>query len=373
MRLSIAQAVGLVSEAAWAGRPPAAGFTPTVDPRLVASYSSRLHSPTPPPWQAEPDPFWGPPKVPPSDREAAADPGLVGCAQFDHFAIPNSRYGFKGLTAKGKARLQQGSCLLEERRACCGFWTIALPDVVLAGIRDLDTWPAFQSSIRRRLARLLRQCGVTAQLVGVVEIHPKRSAEAGQALPHLHVLFRGKEHRWQQWALSPADLDLIVRWAIWDADVFYTGPLTGCQVEPVKKSVRRYMAKYITKGVEDSQVGSMDNSDVRLIPRQWHFSSREVIELIKATTKPLPSDFLCFLLDRRKANSKGQLYHAHQLEISDPRAPVIWRIAWRSPWALFLTVEAWERARYCGERDTTCMRNRDCSVPGFNPVSDQHL
>jgi hypothetical protein len=239
---------------------------------------------------------------------------------------------------------------MEERRACCGFWTIALPDVALQRLMELDAWPVFQSSIRRRLAVALRTRGVPAQVVGVVELHPKRTASFATDLPHLHVLFRGKRHRWQQWAMAPAEFDRIVWWALWDACCWDVPQLVGCQVEPVRKSVRRYLAKYLGKLGRNSGTERVDNSDVRLIPRQWHFSSGEVIESIRTLTLPIPPEFLTFLIDRRKANGPGQLFHAHQVEIPDPRAPVIWRIAWRSPWALFLCWEAYEKALRWGPK-----------------------
>jgi hypothetical protein len=262
----------------------------------------------------------------------------------DGDGVPKRRNGLQGLTAAGRREVERVGAGMEERRACCGMWTISLPDEVLRGIRELDTWPAFQSSIRRRLARALREAGVPALLVGVVEIHPKRSRREGQELPHIHILFRGKAHRWQAWALPPERFDLMIRWAIWDADVLYLGRLTGSKVEPVKKSVARYLCSYLKKSSRFGGSDGEDWPDPRLIPRQWWFRSAEAKQLVQDLSAQLPPEFLSFLVDRRLTNSRGQLYHAWQAPIPDARAPSCWLIQFRSPWALFLCWEAYERA-----------------------------
>jgi hypothetical protein len=344
MRLSIAQAVELVSTTAWTHRPRPAGFVPRIDATLRASYCARLHQPPPPRWEEEADPFWGPPKGAGSPREAPADPGLVGGVKFDGLGIPPRRNGFRGLTGNGKRKLREGAAAMEERRACCGFWTITLPDANLQRLMELDTWPVFQSSIRRRLAKALRDRGVPALVVGVVELHPKRRTTFARDLPHLHVLFRGRTHRWQPWALSPRELDLIVFWALWDACCWDPHPEMRCSVEPVKKSVRRYLSKYLSKSPPFGGHQAVDNSPVQLIPRQWWFESREIVELRRTLTKEIPAEFLAFLIDRRHANREGQLYHAWQANTGEGGAPIVWQVGFRSPWALFLCWEAYEVA-----------------------------
>lgn len=350
MRASIGQVQQLIVAAAETRWPPAAGPRPRVDPCLHATYIGRLHQPVPVVSErSTPKPGMGHAWIP-GLPGGGADPGLVGSAQFEGFGLPPPRYGFKGLTQKGRKALRQAGAGMEERRACCGFWTIALPDHCLRELMELDTWSVFQSSIRRRLAEQLRKRGVPALVAGVVELHPKRTADFARDLPHLHVLFRGKVHRWQHWAMQPSDFDLIVRWALWDADVIWLEDLTGCKVEPVKKSVRRYLAKYLTKGPPSGTSTQEDNSDARLIPRQWWFESRESNQLRKALTISVPAEWLAFLLDRRKANAKGQLFHAWVSDQVDSRAPTIWNVAFRSPWALFLCWEAYEKAIILGER-----------------------
>jgi len=343
-RLTIAQAVGLVSAAGQASHPRPPGFLPKIDPQLSLTYVSALHSRPPAPWQQEPDQFWGPPKVPPAVWEAEPTPGLVSCAEFVHRDCPPRRNGLRGLSQQGRTRLRQAGALMEEQRRLCGFWTIALPDECLRQMLELDGWPRFQNAIRHRLIRNLQARGVTAEVAGVAELHPERSVRAGQALPHLHVLFRGRERRWHPWAMSPAELDGLVRQALAAAGVAYSGPLTGCKVEPVKFSVRKYLSKYITKTSRLGQAEGAYTGDPRLCPRQWWFMSRVILERILENIKELPASFCCFLLDRRHENSKGQLYHAQQLVLDRPGAPSTWRLSFRSPWALFQCWEAYEKA-----------------------------
>jgi len=344
MRLSIAQAVGLVADAGRASHPRPAGFSPKVCPQLHLTYVPQLHSPPPKAWEEEPWEFWGPPKgsgCPPPEPGAL---GLVSCAESVQRDCPPRRYGLKGLSQQGRTRLRQAGALMEERRSCCGFWTITLPDACLWWLGHNDAWPRFQNAIRHRLVRRLQQRGVTPWVAGVVELHPKRSAREGQALPHLHVLYRGRETGRGGWAIRPSEFDDLVRMALAATGLIWEGPLDRCSVEPVKFSVRKYLSKYVSKPGRTSGAERIFTGSPLLCPRQWFFVSQAIMKTILENLRELPASFAVFLLDRRTENRRGQLYHAQELALDRPGAPQTWRLTFRSPWALFRCWEIYEAA-----------------------------
>jgi hypothetical protein len=373
MRLSIAQAVGLVSAAAAVSHPRPRGFLPKIDPQLVLTYVSQLHNPPPPLWEEEPDPFWGPPKAPGCTPPEPGALGLVSCAESVQRDCPPRRYGLRGLSQQGRTRLRQAGALMEEQRRCCGFWTITLPDACLWWLGHNDAWPRFQNAIRHRLVRRLQQRGVTPWVAGVVELHPGRSAREGQALPHLHVLYRGRECGRKGWAIRPSEFDDLVRMALAAAGLHWRGALDRCKVEPVRFSVRRYLSKYISK---PSRLGTAERIFVGnpvLCPRQWFFISKAIMSVILENIKELPVMFAVFLLERRQENRRGQLYHAQQLALDRPGAPSTWRLTFRSPWALFRCWETYEEAVGWWPVHPVPTQDHDRSLPGHHPVRDQHL
>jgi hypothetical protein len=375
MRLTIAQAVGLVADAAFARRPPATGFLPRIDPRLRVAYCPRLHSPPPDRFSGEKWDFWGRNARLSGPWQCHGSAGLVGCAESVQRDCPPRRYGLNGLTATGRRRLTAGCCLLEERRRLLSFWTITLPDEVMAQLLELDSWPRFQNAIRHRLVRRLEQRGLEPLVLAVAELHPGRSLAAGQALPHLHVLFQGKARGASSWALHTAELDALIVVALEAAGVSVDSLPSAGNVQAIRKSVRRYLSKYVSKSSHVFEgVGCLAMiGDPRLCPRQWWFMSRSLLAMIEAATRCLPAEFLAWMIDRSNPGWKGAPYVVQRVPIPDPTAPTVWTVTFRSPWALFLTWEAFEKAAILGERDPRCFRRHDRSQPLQHPQRHQHL
>ena len=364
MRLSIQQAVGLVHDAAFARRPHPAGFCPRVDPRLRVAYCPRLHSPPPAPFHGEKWDFWGGSYRLSGPWPCHGSAGLVGCPESEPRDVPPRRYGLNGLTAQGRRRLTAGCCLLEERRRLLSFWTITLPDEVLAELLVLDAWHVFQGAIRQELSRRLQRLGLQPLVLAVAELHPERSIAAGQALPHLHVLFQGKRDGGGPWLLSPSQLDGIIVGALGRAGVVVADLPAAGKVEAIRRSVRRYLSKYVSKAPRQS-VGGSDLAmlgDPRLCPRQWWFMSKQLLARIEEATKTLPAEFLAWLIDRARPSWRGALYVVQRVPIADPSAPSCWTVAFRSPWALFLCWESFEKALILGESDRPRTRKHDCSL-----------
>lgn len=375
MRLTIAQAVGLVGDAAFARRPPAAGFSPRIDPRLRVAYCPRLHSPPPAAFNGEKWDFFGRNARLSGPWPCHGSAGLVGCAESVQRDCPPRRNGLNGLTATGRRRLTAGCCLLEERRRLLSFWTITLPDEVMAALLARDSWSIFQNAVRHRLVRKLEQRGLEPLVLAVAELHPERSRAAGQALPHLHVLFQGRAVGASSWALDTAELDALIVVALEAAGVSVDSLPAAGNVQAIRKSVRRYLSKYVSKGPRQKVAGSdlAMLGDPRLCPRQWWFMSRPLLLLIEAATRSLPADFLAWLIDRAKAPWKGAPYVVQRVPIPDPTAPSVWMVSFRSPLALFLCWESFERAAILGPDPNRPTIRRDRPYPLRDPLQHQQL
>lgn len=265
---------------------------------------------------------------------------------------PNSkrpaRYGLSGLPAAGRKAVSRALALLEEKRALLSFWTVSLPRDALSGLAQADAWPLFQDRVRKELVRLLRKRGLPALLVGVAELQPKRSRAEGRPCPHLHLVFQGRRSRGTGWVLSPADLDEVIRAALATAGVQAPDGTdarewlkTAGNVQQVKKSVRAYLAKYMTKGSGDTRrwVGTQAEA---LIPRQWWLWTKEMRALVLEHVFRIAFGFLLFVHENRVAIEEAGLARFRILALDDPRTPTTFEVNWLSCDRLAHLVYCWQ-------------------------------
>jgi hypothetical protein len=208
-------------------------------------------------------------------------------------------------------------------------------------IERYDSWPDFQSAIRHRLVRALRRRGLRPLVVGVVELHPKRSAAEGRPCPHIHVAFVGRTHRRARWALTTADLDLIICKALIAAQCFDLDVRAAGNVQPVRQSVGAYLSHYLKKSHSSSMVCLGPPS---LVPRQWFFQSRPLLQMVRHLTIRLPLPFVAFIHERWSVLSERGWGEWQQVEIPDPRAPAVFSILWESVAAVAAAVAWWQES-----------------------------
>jgi hypothetical protein len=176
-------------------------------------------------------------------------------------------------------------------------------------------------------------------VVGVVELHPERSSREGRPCPHIHVAFVGRQHRRARWALSTADLDLIICKALVAAQCFDLDVKAAGNVQPVKKSVGAYLSHYLKKG---SGPPPGTGRGFQLIPRQWFFQSRPMLGMVRALTVRLPLPFVAFMHGRRSVLREQSWGDWQQVEIPDPRAPDTFSILWESVAAVAAALAWWQ-------------------------------
>lgn len=256
------------------------------------------------------------------------------------------RHGFQGLPAPGRLNVSDALALLEPRRALLSFWTITLPTPALMHLLWGAGWAKFQDQVRDRLRQLLIRKGMDPTLVGVAEIQTKRTKKTGIPAPHLHVVFKGRHHHRGAWLLSRAELDGVIKSALyrcgvrmlreeqWEPFLEAAG-----NVQQVKKSVRAYLGKYLTKGSSDVAIyeGGMWEA---LIPKQWWFWSKECRLLVESCRINLPQGLIAYLFRERERYIERGLIRINKLEVP-PEAYATYRIYWLKAENLALVVAEW--------------------------------
>jgi hypothetical protein len=293
-------------------------------PRLRTTYSPRASWAE---WKG-----FGPEK-PPGERAWARcwDVGPPPAALGSSLA-PNSkrppRYGLRGLPAKGRKQVWRACALLEEMRPLLSFWTISLPSESLTALNRAGTLPVFQDRLRKELSRLLRRAGLPDLAVGVAELQPKRSRAEGRPCPHWHVVFQGRRTRWSDWALGREQLDGVIAAALTSAGVPARDLQAAGKVHRVRKSVRAYISKYMTKGSGDCArwVGS---SQENLIPHQWWFWTRRIRAWVLKHVLPVAFPFLAWVHEHREQIQARGLALFRVIDLGDPRAPMTFEVNWQ--------------------------------------------
>ena len=244
---------------------------------------------------------------------------------------PNSkrpdRYGLNGLPAAGRKSVWRALALLEEMRPLLSFWTVSLPTEAMSELARLGTLPTFQDRLRKELARLLRASGLPALVVGVAELQPKRSRVEGRPCPHWHIVFQGRKDRGSRWALSRERLDGVIAAALASAGVRAPDLRSAGNVQQVKRSVRAYLSKYMTKGSGDcaAWVGSAHEN---LIPHQWWFWTAQLRAWVLRHIFPIAFPFLAWVHEHRQQVEALGLARFRRLELSDPAAPITYEVNW---------------------------------------------
>lgn len=307
-------------------------------PRLRTTYSPRVtwrgFAPDPKeldkaPSQREWARLWDPP-----------DPADLGSSLAPNLNRP-ARYGLQGMPSAGRRSVWRALALMEEHRQCLAFWTVTLGPSEIRALAEADALPRFQSRLRQLLSRLLRSKGLPPYVVGICEIHPKRSQAAGAPIPHWHVVFHGRKTRNHPWALTKATLDGVIGRALATAGVHGADLKAAGNVQPVRRSVRAYLATYLTKKAVDPRpwVGTAGEA---LIPRQWWFWSRETCALVVRHILPIAFDFLRWCHDHRDAIQARGLAQFRLLDLPDPRAPATWEVNWGECANVAQLLAAWQ-------------------------------
>lgn len=189
---------------------------------------------------------------------------------------PKSRKICSKISSRMRNRIANYVYLLEREHGkdLLSFLTLTLPPMEPSELSAIQSnWGKIVNRILKLIGEKLKRHGLQFQYVYVTEIQTKRAASTGLYFPHLHIVFRGRAARKSPWIITPK----YVRQAWLRLVGHYAGriiPSSSCEnIQRLRKSACRYLAKYMSKGNCDNvtQSGELKLCDLRT---QWGGCSR---------------------------------------------------------------------------------------------------
>jgi hypothetical protein len=318
---------------------------PRVGPRLVIGFQprhlARRHQPELSAWELldRAGFFKGIKPEGPCPEGPKAPEGLgSSVARNSHKQV---RHGFQGLTPPGRKNIDSSLRLLQERRNLLSFWTVTLPTGPMKEVARLDCWPRFVDRLLQLLRRHLEQALGFAIYVGVAELQEKRTLREGMPCPHLHIVFQGRRHSRAPWAASKESLDVMIAKAARYAGIEYSGGYASAgNVQQIRKSVRAYLGKYMTKGSSDARPWKGTEWE-GLIPRQWWSWSDACRALVLGCTTDLPTGLVAWAWRNREALLDRGLFYLRQCKVP-PAAPATYQMSFGNVANLAMVYALWQ-------------------------------
>lgn len=216
------------------------------------------------------------------ERRKAESQGLSKDA-----SSPQKRRHVSKLSSRGRTLVESALAILERLvpRQAQSFLTLTLPGIAVE--RSLSDDGALRRAVRRfrkLLEQKLRRAGLPAHIVVRPEAHPERSERMGVAVPHWHIVCVGRRAG-KAWAF---DIDWVQE--TWRNALLAEGLVdvdtvmdASTNVQPVKKSLRRYMSKYLSKKCSPPE-GVTEEQYWCLMPGTAYNLSRSLHGLVKRHT-----------------------------------------------------------------------------------------
>lgn len=231
--------------------------------------------------------------------------------------LPNvkKRKGLKGLTSNRKKTIKSSCFLLEKKHGkdLLSFVTLTLPTLSESD-HDIvcKKWSYLTKRICEEITRELKRKGLSGELVCVTENQSKRCLKYGLIFPHLHITFHGREKN-KSWAISTQKIDELWKQQIENIighDNFSID--SACEMKRIEKSVIHYMAKYMSKGSQNSDSIPLDH-----VPKSWSYISNSLRDTIKSLTIKTNHPVALFLFKEHKYLTEiGVLGWSKEIEVT---------------------------------------------------------
>jgi hypothetical protein len=211
-------------------------------------------------------------------------------------AVNRSPRGSKGITSKGRRKIESAATILEQRHGlkCLSFITFTVPPLPIDQMHKLcSLWHEVVRQTKQNLFRLQASKGLDTDMIGAIEIQEKRFHRTGQAVPHMHILLQGRKSKYSHWASSPLEFEDCYRRAI---EAVLDQPIdmrAAVETDGLRKSVAGYMSKYMSKG-EKSLQRFREWGEKLPLPTAWYTITKNLNKTIAQKTRRFTIDG-CFV------------------------------------------------------------------------------
>lgn len=161
--------------------------------------------------------------------------------------------GRKGITRHGQDMVKDMATLIERKydRRQLSFGTATLPPLPPDDLHKIQSnFGPVVNRFMEEIGRELKRKGLEFVYLFVNEVQEKRWLKRGEVGLHVHWLMVGRSSPWAEWAISPKRVAEI--WARVLARFLGYEPDTrkATRVEVPRKSVRKELGKYLSKGCQ---------------------------------------------------------------------------------------------------------------------------
>jgi len=223
------------------------------------------------------------------EARARAAPLLDNSPYFEETPTRAAK-GRKGISPKGRDSVVCGGLILESYydRSQLSFLTLTVPPLSEGSLESVNTrWGEVCHRFLVALSDKLRPHGLEGKWVYVSEIQEQRWKENGQVYLHLHLVFVNKKRGRKNWILDiPTLRSMWVNALLPLAPDVADCPWVQVKAEQVRKSVRNYLSKYLSKGAAITKE-VIDAGQADHLPGHWWGSSHKVKQRVKEHTAPI--------------------------------------------------------------------------------------
>lgn len=237
-----------------------------------------------------------------------------------------SRKRLEAMTSNMARNIRQAAYLLDEMygKDNISFLTLTLPNLSTDELGlCCERWDYMTDQFLKWLRKRAQKLNMQFQYVYCTEIQTKRLQQRNEYAPHLHIAFRGRYAKKYPWMVTPKQVRKA--WTSIISNVvghcgFDNRALENLQ--RVRKSIARYLAKYLSKGncVLPSEGGESPTTKLRT---QWGGMARVVSRAIKSCTTRLSGASSCGGLAVRILQEMGRLIEVGLVRYYKPGEIVI--------------------------------------------------
>lgn len=200
------------------------------------------------------------------------------------------RYGLRGISARGRTSVREGSYLLERRYGRrLGFYTLTCPYTDEISIYSYNQNINYiQRTYFQELKREYERKGCRWSYVSVIEIQTSRFHDTGTPVLHVHYIAPCYQPGGYEWIVEADTLRGIWKRCLYN--VLGGNVAVGASVDSsvVRTSAVGYISKYMSKG--SSETSFLAEVCPDQLPGQWWSMSQNVRKAIKAATIRLPQE-----------------------------------------------------------------------------------